>query len=289
MRVRAGDVSLWFEVVGTKLVADGPRFVERPTIITVHGGPGIDSANGIEAAVRLGELGQVVVFDQRGHGRSDHSTPDRWNLDTWADDIVALCAALDIERPIVIGSSFGGFVVQRYAARHPEHALAHVLVVTTPRFDREQIVERYRALGGDEVADLVRRDFDHATPETHRDLLRMCLPLMSRKPGAEEWLAERMARAIHTADVNLHFSNGEGRTLDLRPGLRDLARPTLLVLGEQDPAIPPAVAREIAGAAPPGLVEVVEIPGAGHQLGRDAPELFLDAIRGFVGRVAPAS
>jgi pimeloyl-ACP methyl ester carboxylesterase len=112
---------------------------------------------------------------------------------------------------------------------------------------------------------------------------------MSRKPGAEEWLAERMARAIHTREVNLHFSNGEARTLDLRPGLRDLARPTLLVLGEMDPVIPPGVAREIVDAAPPGLVEVVEIPGAGHQLGRDAPELYIDAIRRFVRRVAPAT
>ena len=141
MRVRAGDVSLWFEVLGTKRVADGPRFVERPTIITVHGGPGFDSANGLEGAVPLSELAQVVVFDQRGHGRSDYSTPDRWNLDTWADNIVALCAALEIERPIVLGSSFGGFVVQRYAARHPNHALAHVLMVTMPRFDNDQIVE----------------------------------------------------------------------------------------------------------------------------------------------------
>jgi len=289
MRVRAGDVSLWFEVLGTKRVADGPRFVERSTIITVHGGPGFDSANGLEGAVPLSELAQVVVFDQRGHGRSDYSTPDRWNLDTWADDIVALCAALEIERPIVLGTSFGGFVVQRYAARHPNHALAHILVVTTPRFDNNQMVERFRALGGDEVADVVRRDLDHSTPQSQKEWLRVCLPLMSRKPGAKEWLAERMARAIRTDEVNLHFTNGEGRTLDLRPGLHNLARPTLLIVGEMDPVIPKALAREIVDAAPPGLVEFVEIPGAGHHLGRDAPGPFVDAIRRFVQRVAPAT
>ena len=150
-------MSLWFEVLGTKRVADGPRFVERPTIITVHGGPGFDSANGLQGAMPLSDFAQVVVFDQRGHGRSDYSRPDRWNLDTWADDIVALCAALEIERPIVLGTSFGGFVVQRYAARHPDRALAHILAVTVPRFDDDQIVERFRALGGNEVADLVRR------------------------------------------------------------------------------------------------------------------------------------
>jgi proline iminopeptidase len=289
MRVRAGDVSLWFEIVGTKRVADGPRFVERPTIVTVHGGPGFDSANGLEAAAALGELAQVVVFDQRGHGRSDLGTPDRWTLDTWADDIVALCAALDIERPIVLGTSFGGFVVQRYAARHPGHALAHILVVTMPRFDEAQMVERFRAVGGDEAADIVRRDLACSTPQTHAEWLRVCSPLMSCKPGVSAWLAERTARAIRTDQVNLHFANGEARTLDLRPGLAQLARPTLLVLGEKDPVIPPAVAREIVDAAPPGLVEVVEIQGAGHHLLRDAPEAYFGAIRRFVQRVAPAT
>jgi pimeloyl-ACP methyl ester carboxylesterase len=289
MRVRAGDVSLWFEVLGTKRVADGPRFVERPTIITVHGGPGFDSANGLEGAMPLSEIAQVVVFDQRGHGRSDYSTPDRWNLDTWADDIVALCTALDIERPIVLGTSFGGFVVQRYAARHPHHALAHILVVTMPRFDDEQMVERFRAVGGDEVADFVQRDLDHSTPQSHQEWERLCLPLMSREPQTKEWLAERMARVIRTDEVNLHFANGERRTLDLRPGLHNLARPTLLVVGEMDPVIPPALAREIVDAAPPGLVELVEIPGARHHLGRDAPDQLVDTIRRFVQRVAPAT
>jgi pimeloyl-ACP methyl ester carboxylesterase len=249
----------------------------------------MDSANGLEGARPLAELGQVVVFDQRGHGRSDYSTPDRWNLDTWADDIVALCAALEIERPIVLGSSFGGFVVQRYAARHPHHALAHILTVTMPRFDNDQTVERFRALGGDEVADLVRRDLECSTPETHQEWLRLCSPLMSRTPVAQEWLADLAARTIHTEEVNLHFANGERLTLDLRPELRNLARPTLLLVGELDPIIPPALAREIVAAAPPGLVEFVEIAGAGHSVARDAPDLFVDAIRRFVQRVTKAA
>ena len=62
----------------------------------------------------------------------------------------------------------------------------------------------------------------------------------------KEWLAERMARTIRTDEVNLHFGNGERRTLDLRPGLRDLARPTLLLVGEMDPIVPPALAREMS-------------------------------------------
>src|SRR5262249_52425913 len=157
-----------------------------------HGGPGLDSANGVEGAALFSDFAQVVVFDQRGHGLSDYGTADRWNLDTWADDLVALCAALGIERPIVLGTSFGGLVVQRYAARHPEHALAHVLVVSPPRFARDEVVEAFRTLGGDAVADLARRDLEHSTPETQQAFLDLCLPLMSQKPGVRAWLGERM-------------------------------------------------------------------------------------------------
>lgn len=285
MRVRAGDVSLWFEVRGTKYVPDGQRFVERPTIVSVHGGPGLDSGNDVHSLAGLADFAQLVVYDQRGHGRSDHSTPDRWNLDTWADDIVALCDALGIDKPIVMGTSFGGFVVQRYLARHPDHPLGAVLVVTTPRIDAHESVERFRQLGGDEVADIVRRDLEHSTPETVQQFLDVCLPLMSRRPGAKEYLAERLARTIRTDEVNLAWVNGDAKTVDLRPGLAALRCPTLLLVGEHDPVTPPTVAREIVDAAPTGLVEYVEIPDAGHLVLRDAPERFEAAVRQFVERL----
>src|SRR2546421_134768 len=48
--------------------------------------------------VRRADLAHVVLPDQRGNGRSDWSTRDRWNLDTWIDDVPAFCDALGIER-----------------------------------------------------------------------------------------------------------------------------------------------------------------------------------------------
>ena len=54
------------------------------------------------------------------------------------DDVVALCEALGIERPVVLGQSFGGFVAQRYAARHPGHPSAIVLSSTAARVHAEE-------------------------------------------------------------------------------------------------------------------------------------------------------
>jgi pimeloyl-ACP methyl ester carboxylesterase len=69
----------------------------------------------------------VVAVDQRGHGQS--SKPDHgYDFATVVADLVALCDALDLDRPIVAGQSWGGNVVLELAVRHPgrTHAIALV-------------------------------------------------------------------------------------------------------------------------------------------------------------------
>ena len=66
----------------------------------------------------LGERGyRVIAHDRRGHGRS--SQP--WNgndLDTYADDLAELAAALNLTNAVHVGHSTGGGEVARYLARH---------------------------------------------------------------------------------------------------------------------------------------------------------------------------
>lgn len=70
-------------------------------------------------AARLAERGHAAVtVDLRGHGRS--SKPDGpYDVPTVADDIAAVIAALDLDRPVVAGQSWGGNVVLELAVRHP--------------------------------------------------------------------------------------------------------------------------------------------------------------------------
>ena len=94
--------------------------VPKPTLVLLHGGPGSDHSSFRPYFDRFADTHQVVYVDHRGQGRSDgREDPAGWDLDTWADDVVRLCDALEIERPVVLGLSFGGFVAIRYAARHP--------------------------------------------------------------------------------------------------------------------------------------------------------------------------
>ena len=109
MRISIGDVKLYVDVDGAGLVIDGPSMRERPTLLMLHGGPGIDHTPfKQDFFAPLTRVAQVVYYDHRGNGRSDRGDPSDWNLDRWADDVVALCEAFGIEHPVVFGGSSAG-------------------------------------------------------------------------------------------------------------------------------------------------------------------------------------
>jgi pimeloyl-ACP methyl ester carboxylesterase len=131
MMVPVNGVRLFVEILGTKLVADGPRMIERPTIVALHGGSS-DHAHMRDMVGPLADIAQVVLYDHRGCGRSEHGDRSLWTMDQWGDDVRGLCDVLGVERPIVLGVSFGGFVAQAYATRHTDHPAKLAFLVTGP-------------------------------------------------------------------------------------------------------------------------------------------------------------
>jgi pimeloyl-ACP methyl ester carboxylesterase len=75
---------------------------------------------------------RVVMYDLRGHGRSERP-PTGYRLDDHVDDIVALLSELGIVRPVyAIGSSFGGLIAFSYALRHPDRVAGIATVESGP-------------------------------------------------------------------------------------------------------------------------------------------------------------
>jgi proline iminopeptidase len=262
--------------------SDGRR---RPTIVALHGGPGID-AGSLRLTMRPATAyAQVVIPDQRGHGRSDRADSTTWNLDEWADDVAALVEVLGLDRPVVLGTSFGGFVVQNYLARHPEQPGGAVLIGSSPRrASGGEIVERYREVGGDRPAAVMARSMTDRSEEAEREWLEVCAPLSARRPPTEEFDAVRRDR-ISTPEVNAHFIPSLD-DLDLRAGLARVRCPVLVMVGEADPLVPPHVAEEVVQSVPSGLGELSLVPDASHQVLWDQPELAHRTIERFVRRCA---
>jgi pimeloyl-ACP methyl ester carboxylesterase len=284
VRITVGDVRLFVEVFGAEWTFEGER---RPVLIGLHGGPGLDGAKLRYQLAPLSDVAQVVVPDQRGHGRSDLGTPDTWNLATWAADVKNLSDVLGIEHPVVLGISFGGGVAQHYAATYPDDPLALVLVSTVPRIPSvDELVAGFRELGGDSAADVMRRDAESPTEETFAEWMRVCHPLLSRRRGADPLLARVEAARIQTIDVNLHFMSHEGKTADHRSELSRVRCPTLVVVGEHDPLVPVSLGGEIVEAIPDELAQLHVVSDAAHDVFADNPKRSYACIRDFITGLA---
>lgn len=74
--------------------------------------------------------------------------------------------------------------------------------------------------------------------------------------------------------------------MDLRPSLSAVRCPVLVLVGEQDPLVPPSNAEEAVVAIPDSLATPHRVANAGHQVLWDAPNIVEDLLRPFVGRCA---
>jgi len=142
------------------------------------------------------------------------------------------------------------------------------------RFDLARLVEAFRRVAGDEVADLAGRRYGGSA-----------LP-------AEQWARvfavfgphippeDQLARRVQ------NLSLGEPgmallRRLDVVAELKRITCPTLVCTGDLDPVTPIEAAREIVDALPPGLGQLEVVEGAGHFPWLDRPDRYWSMIRRF--------
>ena len=275
----APEVRLFVDVEGSGLVPDGATMRIKPTLILLHGGPGYDHSSFKPIFSTLADVAQIVYVDHRGHGRSSRRPREEWTLDTFADDVVRLCEALGIVKPIVLGQSFGGFVAQRYLARHPAHPAKVILSSTSHHMGLPRKLVMFERLGG-EAARAAAEAFWTAPGEaTWAPYQQLCTPLYNTQPPAD---ALARARTVFNNDILFASASGEQRTMNLLPGLARVQCPVLVMAGEQDPVTPLADAQEIAAAIPAPHGRLVTFANAGHGAWRDEPAAAMALIRSFV-------
>jgi proline iminopeptidase len=286
MRISLGDVSLWFDVSGPSVVPQGETTAERPVLVAVHGGPGLDHMTVKPALGPLAEDFQVLYFDLRGHGRSDHSSAEFWNMRTWADDLRRLCDALGLHKPVVLGSSFGGNVALTYAALFPGHPGGVILANTTGGHqDQQCVIEAFGRLGGPEAAAVIQRTYADETGDNQAEFNRVCYPLYSSTPGWAEESRQFLARMIKSTDVSLHYYSHEVPSFDPWSVIGAVRCPVLVLAGEDDPVCPLPVVEKLASQLPAETTRLVRLPGARHTIFRDRPDLAFPAVKSFVSQV----
>ena len=108
MQVDVNGTRLWFDVDGPALVPDGGLLRPRPTVLLVHGGPGVYDHSYFKPDFgALAAHAQVVYLDLRGHGRSDWGDAREWSFETCADDIRDFCDTVGLSDPSSSATRWG--------------------------------------------------------------------------------------------------------------------------------------------------------------------------------------
>ena len=216
---------------------------------------------------------RCIAWDHRGQGKSASDHRACIGMELVTQDAIALLAKLGAGPVHFAGLSMGGFVAMRIAARRPELVKKLILIETT--CDPEPIanVPRYRLLSrvsrllgpriiGTRVAPIMMGKTILADP-SRRDELAGYVALMTAR--RDIW------RAV----------NG---VID-RPGVADevqrIAAPTLVLVGDEDVATPPAKAERLAAAI--RGARLAHIPRAGHSSTVESPAEVTAAIVAFLG------
>ncbi|MHB2020213.1 MAG: alpha/beta fold hydrolase [Candidatus Xenobia bacterium] len=205
---------------------------------------------------------EVLAPDLPGFGDNAAEGRDEPAIEFFADAVEAWLAALQVERPFLLGHSLGGAVALEMAARQPQAYRGLILLSSSPLsgfktpFFHYPVMQRYR---------------------TDRKLLKRSLALLFRTRVDLESLVDE-ARRMHPGGFT-----GNARALahwsvtDRIERLRQL--PLLLMGGDEDPIIRPAEVRAMAKQLPHAQVRIAR--HIAHAWMLDAPEQFAEELRGF--------
>lgn len=232
---------------------------DGPSLLFLHGLDGIEGA-----APLLRELARdftVHAPSLPGFGTSDQ--PKTLNrVDDLGYFTLDLMDALDLDRPVIVGSSFGGWVAAETLTKAPERASRLILAApfglrTADR--REQHVA--------DIFMLSRQELN--------------IRLNRQEPALSAMPEERLRRAMRNDEaLSLYGWTPYMHNPKLADRLHRITCPTLIAWGEDDAIIGPAYRQAFTAALP--KAEIGVIADAGHRIHADQPEALASRIAGFV-------
>lgn len=220
-------------------------------------------------AVHLAELDyRVTVPDIRGRGETDRAPSGHYRLTDYAADVAGLIAALDLDRPVVLGHSMGARIAAAYAVLHPGPDHGPLVLVDPPMSgpgrapyptSREAFAEQLRQARRGTTADEVAAFY----PGWPRRELQL--------------RAEVLASCDETAVVESHAGL---ESEDFLAYWNQLPTPAVLVRGGESPVVPESAVEELRARRPD--IDLVTVPRTGHMIPWDDRAGFLDAVRPYL-------
>jgi 3-oxoadipate enol-lactonase len=208
----------------------------------------------------------LVRYDRRGHGKSGASKGP-YSFDRFGRDILAILDALKIKKMNWCGLSMGGMDGQWLGANAPDRVEKLVLANTNFYYaDKGPWADRINFVRENGLEMLVGPNMERWFTKAFRE----------RAPQA----IERMTKMFLGSNKDGYIACVEAiRDMDFRASNPKIAAPTLVIVGKQDPATPPAAGEEIARQIKGAKVAALD---AAHISNVEQPKAFTEAVLDFL-------
>jgi len=208
----------------------------------------------------------IILYDHRGHGRSDHPKggEENYSVQVLSNDLYALMQKLNLEKPILVGFSLGGMAAILFALEHPDKISKLVLVGATAKLTLPTSAKFFGLLG---------------VFLPYETFLRMLCKYRFYKPS-KQIVDEEFARASKV-DKSIAFECWKelAENYDVRDKVSKIEVSTLIIVGERDKINLGAsqyLNREIKDS------ELRIIPDSGHTVMIEKPQEFNQILEEFI-------
>jgi pimeloyl-ACP methyl ester carboxylesterase len=248
-------VSLWY-------IDTQSRF-DQEVIVLLHPNSGSSElwAPQIQAFTKAGY--RVIAFDRRGWGKSRPNTPADNGAMSISEDLEHLMSYLNIKRFNLLGIAGGGFAALDFAADHPDSLIRLIVGGSTAQLSDPsmlQIVERIEIPG-------IRK-----TPTYFREVGPSYRA--ANEEGTKAWVE------IEERSIQAGAKSQKLRSPNTLAKIGKIQTPTLVIAGDADLLAPPALMHHWADLLPHH--QWANMPGIGHALSWEAPELFNQLVLDFL-------
>jgi pimeloyl-ACP methyl ester carboxylesterase len=222
---------------------------------------------------------RLVAYDLRGHGMSESPLEPEHYTDSqlWADDVAAIIDQLGLDRPVLVGWSYGGFIICDYVRAYGQDRIAAI-----------DFVGGATTLGQAAFGTLIGPGFlDHFADVTADDLptnirgIRGLVTAFAAKPLPPDDVQTLLCSAM-TVPARIRANLG-ARQIDGDDVLRTLQVPLLVTQGRADTIVLPAMAEHVLATCP--TAEPSWYDGVGHTPHLEQPERFNHELAELTRRV----
>lgn len=253
---------------------------QAPKLVFLHGVMGF-TANWRRIAKAFEHEFQVLVYDQRGHGRSFQPSTG-YGPEDYADDLEKILDELGWEQISLVGHSLGGRVAFHFATQHPDRVTQLVIEDIGPTMYPEAAGLITQLLDSVPVPFSDRRTAKQWFDTTFLELFER----LPQRHGLAAYLHanltenEKKEAVWRFYEPGIRESIALGRSREHWEEIAALKMPTLVIRGERSRDLPRDIFERMLKLNP--NIQGVEIPGAGHWVHSDEPDLFIETLRNFL-------